>query len=247
MRALWNMTKVQAKLFLREPIAAFFALAFAPLVLILFGFIYGNEPVAEFGGRGSMDIAVPAYTAMIVGTVGLMSVPIATAARREAGVLRRFRASPLRPLTYLISDVIVYLAMTLLGIILLFAVGKIAYNVRFDGNVLSVLGGISLGAFAFMALGYVLAGLAPTARIAQVVAMVLYYPMMFLSGASIPLELMPAGVRNAARFLPLTHVVTLVKGLWFGGSWGDHLTEVAVLGAILVVGVVVASKVFRWE
>jgi len=247
MRALRKLSVVQFKLFIREPIAAFFALAFAPLVLVLFGFIFGNEPIAEFGGRGSIDIAVPGYTGMIIGTVGLMSVPIATAARREAGVLRRFMATPLRPLTYMITDVLVYLLITMLGIVLLFVVAKLGYNVRFDGNVVSVFLAIALGAFAFMALGYVLAGVAPTARVAQVVAMVLFYPMMFLSGASIPLEVMPEGVQRAARFLPLTHVVTLVKGMWFGEPWSEHGTEVIVLAAILVCGTAVASRVFRWE
>jgi ABC-2 type transport system permease protein len=220
---------------------------FAPLVLILFGFIYGNDPEPLFGGRGSMDISVPAYTGMIVGTVGLMGVPITTAARREAGVLRRFRATPLRPITYLVSDVSVNLGMTLVGILLLFLVGKLAYGVRFEGNVLSVLGGICLGAFAFLALGYVLAGLAPTARVAQVVGMVLFYPMMFLSGASIPLEVMPQGVRDVSRFVPLTHVVALIKGLWFGDGWGGHLSEVAILLALLAAALAVAARTFRWE
>jgi ABC-2 type transport system permease protein len=247
MRALWRMTLVQAKLYLREPMGAFFTLLFAPLVLVLFGFIYGNDPEPLFGGRGSMDVSVPAYTGMIVGTVGLMGVPIATSARREAGVLRRFRATPLRPVVYLVSDVSVYLVMTLLGILLLFVVGKLAYDVRFEGNVVSVLGSICLGTSTFLALGYVLAGLAPTARVAQVVGMVLFYPMMFLSGASIPLEVMPEGVQQVSRFVPLTHVVTLIKGLWFGDGWGQHLSEVGVLLALLAVALVVASRTFRWE
>ena len=247
MRALWKLTVVQFKLYLREPIGAFFTLLFAPLVLVLFGFMYGNEPQTMFGGLGSMDVSVPAYTGMIIGTVGLMSVPISTAARREAGVLRRFRATPLRPLIYLITDVLVSLVMTLLGILLLFLVGKLAYGVRFEGHLLSVLTGVCLGAFAFFALGYVIAAVAPSARVAQVVGMVVFYPMMFLSGASIPLELMPETVRNVSRFLPLTHVVALLKGLWFGEAWGEHLTEVAVLVSVLLVGGVVAARTFRWE
>ena len=247
MRALWKLTVVQAKLYLREPIGAFFTLLFAPLVLILFGFIYGNDPQTAFGGLGSMDVSVPAYTGMIIGTVGLMSVPISTAARREAGVLRRFRATPLRPLTYLITDVLISFLMTLLGILLLFVVGKVAYDVRFEGRLLSVLAGVCLGASAFFSLGYVIAGLAPSARVAQVVGMVVFYPMMFLSGASIPLELMPETVRNVSRFLPLTHVVTLLKGLWFGEAWGEHLTELAVLVGVLLVCGAVAARTFRWE
>jgi ABC-2 type transport system permease protein len=247
MRALGRLAFVQAKLYLREPVGAFFTLAFAPLVLVLFGFIYGNEPVPQFGGRGTMDISVPAYVGLIISSVGLMSVPIGTAAARENGILRRFRATPLRPLTYIIADVLVYFAMTLLGIALLFLVGKLGYDVRFDGKSLNVIAGVCLGTGAFLALGYLLASLAPSARVAQVVGMVLLYPMMFLSGAGIPLELMPEGVRNVSRFLPLTHVVTLVKGLWFGEPWGQHLVEVGVLASMLVLGAVASARVFRWE
>jgi ABC-2 type transport system permease protein len=77
--------------------------------------------------------------------------------------------------------------------------------------------------------------------------MVIFYPMMFLSGASVPLEVMPEGVRSISNFLPLTHVVTLLRGLWFGEGWGEHLTEVIILGGILVVGAGLAARFFRWE
>jgi ABC-2 type transport system permease protein len=247
MRALYKLTLVQAKLYLREPVGAFFTLLFAPLALILFGAIYGNDPVPMLDGRGWMDITVPAYIGLIVGTVGLMGIPIATSAAREKGVLRRYHASPLRPLTYLLADVLVYLIMTISGIGLLFIVGRIAYHIRIDGNLLSLLAGIFLATFSFMALGYLLAAVSPTARVAQVVGMVLFYPMMFLSGAAVPLEVMPEGVQNVARFLPLNHVVTLLKGLWFADGWGDHLLEVGVLGGMLLIGAALSARLFRWE
>ncbi len=247
MRALAKLTLAQIKLFLREPIGAFFTLLFAPLMLILFGAIWGNDPVPEFGGLGIMDISVPAYMGLIIGTVGLMSVPIGTSAQRESGVLRRYRATPLRPTIYLLADVAVYFIMTLLGIGVLVLVGKLAYNVRFNGSLFSVFGAVSLGAFAFFALGYVIAGLAPTARMAQIVGMVMFYPMMFLSGAAMPLEVLPEGVRNISRALPLTYVVTLVRGLWAGDGWGQHLTEVVVLVGILAAGLLISAKTFRWE
>jgi ABC-2 type transport system permease protein len=77
--------------------------------------------------------------------------------------------------------------------------------------------------------------------------MVIFYPMMFLSGSAIPLETMPEGVRNVSRFIPLTHVVTLLKGLWFGGGWGEYLTEVGILIGLLVIGMAVSARTFRWE
>ena len=247
MRRLWKLTLTQAKLYLREPMATFFTIAYAPLVLLLFGTIYGNEPQPLLGGLGSMDIAVPAYIGLIILSVGLMGLPLGTSSSREQGVLRRYRATPMRPAAYLVADVLVYYLMTLVGVLLLIIVGKLVYDVQFSGNALSVLVGFTLGALSFFALGFLVSGLAPTARVAQVVGMVTAFPMMFISGATIPLELLPEGVRNVTRFIPLTHVVTLLRGLWVGDAWGEHLTEVAVLLGVLVVSTILAAWTFRWE
>ena len=94
MRGFRKLTLVNLKLYLREPIATFFTLAFPPLMVVLFGAMYGNDPTPMFGGYGSMDISMPGYTAMILGTVGFLGVPITISGYRESGVLRRFQATP---------------------------------------------------------------------------------------------------------------------------------------------------------
>ena len=73
------------------------------------------------------------------------------------------------------------------------------------------------------------------------------YPMMFFSGAMVPLEVMPDTVQTVSRFLPLTHLVALLRGLWFGQGWGDLLTEVAVLAGVAILGMVIIARTFRWE
>jgi len=246
-RGLVPMMVVQAKLYVREPTATFFTIAFAPMLLVLFGLIYGNEPSDLFGGRGSMDATVPAYIGLVIVTVGLIGIPIQTATNRELGVLRRYRVTPLRPLTYLVADVFAYYLMTLAGTLLLFAVGWVAFGVRIDGSVPAVLAGFSLSAFAFFALGYLLAGLAPSPRVAQTVGMVLAYPMMFLSGASLPLELLSPGLRQVADFIPLTYVVRLMRGLWFGDPWTSLRFDVIVLSVILIVATTLSARFFRWQ
>ncbi len=247
MKAFWNLMIAEVKLYLREPVAAFFTIAYAPMMLILFGMIYGNKPEAIFGGLGTMDISVPSYIGLIIVTVGLISVPIDTATNRDKGILRRFRATPLHPEIYLAADVTGNYLMTLIGVLLLVVIGKLAYHIHFSGNWLSVFLGFTLSALAFYALGYLLAALAPTARIAQTVGMVLAFPMMFISGATIPIEVLPHGVRQAANFIPLTHVVTLMRGLWFGDPWSAHLIEVTILVGTLVVSSLLAAHLFRWE
>ncbi len=247
MKSLWKMTWVETKLFLREPVGAFFTLVFPLMMLFLFGSIYGNEPSQYFNGYGTIDISVPAYTAMIIATTGLMGLIITITTYREKGVLRRLRTTPLSPLVVLAAQVIVLFLMTLFGMILLVIAGKLVYNMRFEGNILSVLAGFVLSSLSFFAFGFILAGLMPTARTAQVVGMVILYPMLFLSGAGFPRELLPETIKKISTFLPLTYVVNLLRGLWIGEAWSQHITEVIVLSAMLVIGVLISAKTFRWE
>jgi ABC-2 type transport system permease protein len=228
-------------------VGTFFTLVFPLMMLILFGSIFGNKPVPEFGGRGTIDISLPIYTAMIIGTTGLMSTTITMATYRENGVLRRLRTTPVSPLLILVAEVIVVFIMTCLGMLLLIAAGKLVYHVRFEGNFLSVLAGFFLASLSFFGIGFIIAGIMPTARTAQVVGLVLLYPMIYLSGAAFPTELMPAAIKNISVYLPLTYVVNLLRGLWIGEAWGKHLLDVAVLAGMLIVGIVVSVKTFRWE
>lgn len=247
MKSLLKMTWLEAKLFFREPASAFFTLIFPLMMLFLYGSIYGNEPTPIFGGRGTIDVSVPAYTAMIIATSGLMSLTISMAAYREKGILRRLRTTPVSPLVVLTAQVIVLFLMTTFGMVLLIAAGRGVYHLRFEGNALSVLAGFTLSSLSFFALGFVLAGLMPTARAAQVVGMVLLYPMLFLSGAGFPRKLLPEAIKKVSAFLPLTYVVDLLRGLWVGETWEQHRMAVFVLAGILVAGALLAAKVFRWE
>lgn len=227
--------------------ATFFTLAFPPLLVLLFGAVYGNDPEPMFGGYGSMDVSMPGYTAMILGTVGLFGVPITISGYRESGVLRRFQATPVRPLAYIMADIVANLIITLLGMVGLVVVGWLLYRVRFEGQAVQVIPAVIFGGLTMFSIGYLIASIAPGSRAALVMGMVIFYPMTFLSGAAIPLEVMPASIQRVADFLPLTYVVNLLRGLWFGGSWEDHLLDMAILGAVLIAGTALAARFFRWE
>lgn len=246
MRGLGQLLKVDIKLYVRDPLAAFFTLAFPPLLVLLFGVIYGNDPDALFGGRGSMDISMPAYTGLVLGSIGLLALPIATAGYRERGVLRRYHATPLRPVTYVTADVLTNLLMAVLGMVALVAVGWILYRVQFEGRLLDVAAALTLSALAMFAVGYLIAALTPGARSAQIAGMVIFYPMIFLSGATVPLEVMPDTVVRISEFLPMTYAVRLLKGMWFAEPWGEYLLEVGVLVGLIVVCGALAVRFFRW-
>ena len=247
MKSLMNMTWTEAKLFLREPVGAFFTLVFPLMMLFIFGTIYGAQPVPASGDGGAIDNLIPAFTAMIIGITGLMAITMTMATYRENGVLRRLRTTPVSPLVVLFAQVIVVFAMTCLGMLLLMVAGKLVYHVQYAGNAFSMLAGFVLSCLSFFGVGFILAGLMPTARTAQIIAMVLLYPMLIFSGAAWPRELMPATMQKISAFVPLTYVVNLLRGLWFNEAWGQHWLDVGVLAGMLLVGVVVSWKTFRWE
>jgi len=247
MRGFLRLASTDIRLFVREPIAVFFTIAFAPLLVVLNGLIFGNEPVPLSGGLGAMDVAMPAYAAMVLCIVGFMSIPVSICGYRESGVLRRFRSTPLRPATFIAADVVSNLLMAFLGIVVLVAAGWVLYRTSFEGNVIVVGIAITLCALSMFSIGYLIAAVAPTPRIANVVGLLILYPMMFLSGIFIPPEVMPETVERISQFLPLKYAVDLLRGLWFGDPWSDYLLATAVLLGVFVVCTALSARFFRWE
>ena len=245
MNAFLKMTWTELKLTLREPMGSFFTLIFPVMLLVLFGSIFGNEPSSFLGGYGQVDLSVPGYIGMIIGTVGMLGIPITLSNYREQGILRRYRATPIQPGIVLWSQVAVNVLMTLLGIGLLVLVAGLFYDLRIPSATFAVIPAIFIAGFSFFAVGFVMAGLMPTPRTAQAVGMALFYPMLFLSGAAMPRNIMPESVQRIADFLPLTHVVKLLEDLWLHGDW--NWVSLAVVVGMLVIGLPISSRTFRWE
>ena len=243
--ALQKMTWAEFKLTIREPIATFFTLVFPVLILFLFGSIYGNEPAEFLGGRGNVDNSVPGYIAMVIATTGMMSLPIGLATYRELGVLRRYRATPLRPQTLLGAKILVHTLITVIGTAVLILAGVFAYDMILPVNVFGVVVAFLVSTVSFLAVGFVLASLVPNANTATAVGMALLYPMLFLSGAGLPREILPDNLVKIGNFLPLTHVVDLIKDVWFSNTW--NMTALAVIVGMTVVAGFVSVRTFRWE
>jgi ABC-2 type transport system permease protein len=235
------------RLFLREPVAAFFTLGYPLLLLAVFGAIYGNKPRREFAGLGTVDVSVPSYMGIIIASTGLLNLAIVMATYRERGVLRRLRVTPLSPFSVLVSQATVNAVVTIIGATLLIIGGRVFFGLRFGGNPTVVLAAFLLSTLSFIALGFVLSNLANTARSAQAIGMVIFYPMIFLSGASIPLAILPASLQAAAHIYPLFYVVDLLGKAWAGAAISTMLVPAGVLTLMLVAAGGLANKTFRWS
>lgn len=247
MKTFIEITITEFKLFTRNFINMFFLLIFPMMLLLMFGGIYGNEPSEMFNGHGTIDVSVPAYMGMVIAVSGIMSLPLVTSSYRERKILKRFRATPMNPLHVIISQVMVNFIMTAVGIILLIIVGKLVFNLQFFGNVLLMIGMFLLAIISIFSLGFLIASIAPNMRSANAIANLVYFPMLFLTGATIPMELMPDTMVKISKVIPLTYVVNGFKKVWMGGTINDILVEIIVLVAITMVCVAISYKYFRWE
>ena len=244
MNSFIKLIQTHMRLYLREPVAFFFTIVFPALLLVMFGAIWGNDPFpgVDFG---FIDMQVPALAGIVLGTVAFASIPITTATNREQGILRRFKATPMPTWKWMSAEITANLVIAILSMIVLVIIGWIGFGMQFRGNWGLVLIGFTLSAVSFMAMGYVVASLSPTPRIAQVAGQLIYFPMMFLSGAAIPLSQMPDGIRSFSQWLPMTHVVELLQDLWFGRGWA--MNSVWILLALMVIGGLLSARLFRWE
>ena len=155
--------------------------------------------------------------------------------------------TPLRPWTILTAHVMVKLLFTAATLLLMVMAGRRYYPADLDIPVISFMLAVLIATFSIMSMGFVIASLVPTARFAQPAAGVLFYPMIGLSGLFYPIQAMPPALAAVARVLPLTYVVSLLRGVLQGDAWSAHLTDLAALAIVFVVCAALSARVFRWE
>ena len=166
---------------------------------------------------------------------------------REGGILKRLRATPLRPQTILTAHVLVKLALTLVTMALMVLAGKRYYPVNVNVPIFGFAMALLLSTWSILSIGFLIASIVPTARFAQPIGAAILYPMIGLSGLFVPLEVLPRALQVVARSLPLTYAVSLLQGIWKGEAWSAHMGDVAALIAVFLICTALSSKVFRWE
>ena len=135
MRRFAVICEIELRLFMRDFFSFFFALVFPVLMLLLFGAIYGNTPIYDGAEAGMMDVSVPAYSVMVTGVTGLMSLPLTLSGYKERKIYKRFDATPVGKKSIMSAQVFVNLVMTLMGVSLLLITGRLLYRIRIQGTV----------------------------------------------------------------------------------------------------------------
>lgn len=231
-------------LFWRSRESAVFVFLFPLLLFTLLTAVYNGR----IYGR-------PASWALLAGMLGYGAATTAFAglalilvARRELGILKRIRSTPLPPATYLVAVLTSIMVVFALQAVSLFVLGKVLKSTPWPQNVVSLALALALGAAVFAALGLALTGFIRSLEGSSAIVNVIVLPMAFLSGSFGPTRHYPQALRVIGALLPLKPLIDLINGIYLHGQqiW-DRPRAVAILVAWGIFGMVVAIRKFRWE
>jgi ABC-2 type transport system permease protein len=248
LRGLFQLTWLEIKIFLREPLGAIGTIVIPVVVFLLVGRAIGGRSAPPSVSAGLfLREGLPVLVAIFIALNAVLSLVTIISIYREGGILKRLRATPLRPHTILSAHVLVKLLFTAITLTLMMLAGRRLFPPGVDVPVFSFAIALLFCTLAILSMGFVIASVVPTARFAQPIGAAIFYPMFALSGLFVPIEALPRGLQIVAHLLPLTYVVSLLHGIWTGGAWTAHLGDLAALAVTGVVCVVISARVFRWE
>jgi ABC-2 type transport system permease protein len=230
------------KLVMRTKVALFFTFLF-PLIFL---FVY-----AGLFARGNPEAVVymfgPVVTLNIMGS-GFWGLGMQSVMQRERGSLRRYRLAPIGPGSMVLSSLLANYLLELPTLAMLVFFAMLFFHMPLTINVLALLILATVGTFAFAGFGLTIASVANTMQEAQIYNNVVWFTLLFLSGVTVPLPMLPQWIQRFAAFLPATYLVTTFQAIMVSGqSLFDHRAEILVLLVSGTFGLLFAWKLFRWE
>jgi ABC-2 type transport system permease protein len=246
-RLFLHEVRTEQLLFWRNREAAFFTFFLPVIFFLVFGSIYGNSTITKENVR-----AAPFLEAGMIGygvaSTAFAGLAITMVIRRESGVLKRIRATPLPPATYLLAVLASTFVVFLIQTALIVAIGRLLFSVAIPNRPLSLLAALVIGAAAFAAMGLGLTSAVRSAEGSSAVVNFVYLPMAIISGTFFSPKEYPGFLRAIADVLPLTYFTKLTRNvvvrhdhIW---SQGSSLAAVLLWG---VIGLVAAIRGFRWQ
>jgi ABC-2 type transport system permease protein len=248
MRPSWSelkkFTAVEAKLFFRDPAAWIVALVLPTGILLILGSLPGlRTPDESFGGQRFIDVFAPSLLVVTLTTLGLNAMPTRLAAYRDKGVLRRLSTTPVHAGTLLIAQLVVYLGVAIAALVLLVVVGKLTFDVPLPRDMPGFIGAYLVGITSLLALGLLVAAVAPTTPAGTALGLPLYFLTMFLGGVYLPRVFLPDFLIRIGAFTPPG--VQALSDAWLGSA--PQLPQLATMLAITLVAGVTAVRAFRWQ
>jgi ABC-2 type transport system permease protein len=243
-RLFLHQLRAEQKLFWRSRELAFFTFLLPIIFLFLLGYAYGDEEIDGIRGYNFLLAGMLGYGVAATSS----GLAIILVLRREAGTLKRLRATPLPPATYIAAALGSIIFVFVIEAVVLVALARIFFDVPVPDRLLSLMAAVLVGAASFAAIGVALTTVIRSGSGASAVINAVFLPMTFISGSFFSPESFPSALQAVAEVLPLKHFIVLVRDIVLEGDeiW-SFPGELAVVGAWGIACTIVAARRFRWD
>jgi ABC-2 type transport system permease protein len=257
MSTLWKTTIVEGKLFLREPMSVIFGVLFPTAILLMLGAVpVLREPSEDFDGARFVELWAPTALVLGLAILGLQHIPGVIATYRQNGVLRRMSTTPVHPAQLLVAQLIIAMTAAVVAAVLLVLAAWLVLDVPPPAHPLGFAVAFVVGFGALLAIGLLIAAVAPNARVASGLSLLVFMLVMFAGGVYLPRFLMPEVLIRLGDYTPpgvqalldawsSDAAVAAAVGVEATGS--PQVLQLGIMSLVAVVAGGAAAKLFRWE
>jgi ABC-2 type transport system permease protein len=235
-----RLIRAELTLLRRDPLVLTFVVAFPVVTMLIIGGAFGTTPTRAFDNTNPAHWYVASYLTVVIGAIGLVMTPVHLASYRERGVLRRFAVAGFPRWSFAVAELVTGLIMTVVACTLLLIVALPVYGLPPLHSAWRVLLALAIGAVCFVGIGVLLGSVLRSARSAQAVGLLLFFPSFLLGAGGPPPHVMGSAVRTVAGPLPLTLLTNAVREPWLG--IGSATTSLIALAGITVLVTAVAAR-----
>ncbi|ASA26214.1 ABC transporter [Paenibacillus donghaensis] len=246
-KAFRALLKTECKLSLRGLDMFIFAICMPVVAVILIGTIFRDKPAFDGAAYTFLEQSFGALATIAICAGGVSGLPLVVSDYRNRRILKRFKVTPTSPALILAVQVVIYAIYSIVSLILVYWTATIFFGYQFQGSWLSFAGAYLLVMLSMFSIGLLVGGLAPNMKTASAVASLLYFPMLIFSGATLPYEIMPAPLKNAADLLPLTQGIKMLKAASLGIPIDSVIVPVIVMIVLALLCFGLCLRFFKWE
>lgn len=247
MRGLLKLTSLEIRIFVREPLGFVAAVGVPLAMFLILGRSVSMDADHSPGRTQFLAQDLPLFVSIFISINAALSLIAVISIYREGGILKRLRATPLRPAVILGAHVLVKLVFTGISLVLMLLAGRRFYPLPLHAHVAGFALAVFVTTVAILCMGFVIASMVGTARFAQVIGSAIFYPMLAVSGMFVPLSSMPRPWALLGSTLPMSHAVALLRGAWVGADWLVLLPHLGALALTIAICLALTTRVFRWE
>lgn len=247
MKTLRTMIKNELVMSIRGMDMIIFAIAMPLVILVIMGVVFGQKPAFEGAEYTFLEQSFGGLTTISICAGGVMGLPLLISDYRAKRILKQYHVTPVSPVLILLAGVFMYVIYAAVSLITLLITASVFWGFEMHGSIVAFLAGWLIVMGSLFSIGILVGGIAKDAKTAGIIASALYFPMLVFSGATLPYEVMPDGMKAIVNILPLTHGIKILKCAVLGLPMENALVPVVLMLAITVVCAFIGIKFFKWE